>query len=201
MLLFVCNGTDQSSILSDTRQMPDLAYDDIETNGMMPEEFNNKDIPEFTLRVNVPRLPSNGKKSNNKVFNYYSNQGKKAFYFEVAKEDLSYFKYLLGHAHRLQLDNKFFSKFAKFTTTLGSNAPMSDCVSLRRCIQGHLNFTSAPPPSGSTELKHLTQRKSYETWQIGPQSPNSHSETYSTASDSNQMPHCSYNLANAPQAK
>jgi hypothetical protein len=29
MLLFVCNGTDHSSILSDTRQMLDLAYDDI----------------------------------------------------------------------------------------------------------------------------------------------------------------------------
>jgi hypothetical protein len=42
MLLFVCNGTDHSSILSDTRQMLDLAYDNIEINGMMPEEFENK---------------------------------------------------------------------------------------------------------------------------------------------------------------
>jgi hypothetical protein len=33
-----------------------------------------------------------------------------------------------------------FGKFAKFTATLSNNAPMSDCVSLRRCIQGHLNF-------------------------------------------------------------
>jgi hypothetical protein len=49
MLLFVCNGTDQGSILSDTRQMLDLAYDDIEQNGMMPEEFENRDIPHFTL--------------------------------------------------------------------------------------------------------------------------------------------------------
>ncbi len=101
MLLFICNGTDQSSILSDTRQMLDLAYDDIKINGMMPEEFDNKDIPEFTLRVNVPLLPSNGKKSNNKVLNNYSNQGKKAFHFKVAKEDVSYFKYLSGHAHQL----------------------------------------------------------------------------------------------------
>jgi hypothetical protein len=30
--------------------------------------------------------------------------------------------------------------FAKFTATLGNNAPMSDCVQLRQCIQGHLNF-------------------------------------------------------------
>jgi hypothetical protein len=29
MLLFVCNGTDQGSILSDTRQMLDLAYNNI----------------------------------------------------------------------------------------------------------------------------------------------------------------------------
>jgi hypothetical protein len=61
----------------------------------MPEEFENKDIPEFSLRVN---------------------------------------------AHRLRLDNKHFGKFAKFPATLSNNAPMSDCVSLRRCIQGHLNF-------------------------------------------------------------
>jgi hypothetical protein len=40
----------------------------------------------------------------------------------------------------MQLDNKFFGKFAKFTPTLGNNAPMSNCVSLCGCIQGHLNF-------------------------------------------------------------
>ncbi len=77
MLPFVCNGTDHSSILSNTHQMLDLAYDNIETNGMMPEEFENKDIPEFSPRVNVPRMPSNGKKTDNKVFDHYNNQGKK----------------------------------------------------------------------------------------------------------------------------
>jgi hypothetical protein len=140
MLLFVCNGTNHSSILSGTCQMLDLAYDNIKTHGMMPEEFNNKDIPEFSLRVNMPRMPSDGKKTNNKAFDHYSNQGKKAFHFEVAKEDVTYFKYLSGHAHRLWLDNKFFGKFSKFTATLSNNALMSNCVSLWRCIQGHLNF-------------------------------------------------------------
>jgi hypothetical protein len=140
MLLFVCNGTDHSSILSDTRQMLDLAYDDIKQNGMLPEEYENKDIPKFSLRLNVPRLPANTKKSNNRAYNHYREQGKKAFHFEVAKEEVPYFKYLSGHAHQMQLDNKFFGKFAKFTATLGNNAPMSDCISLRRCIQGHLNF-------------------------------------------------------------
>jgi hypothetical protein len=56
MLLFVCNGTNQGSILSDTRQMLDLAYDDIKQDGMMPEEFKNKDIPHFSLCLNVPCL-------------------------------------------------------------------------------------------------------------------------------------------------
>ncbi len=74
MLLFVCNGTDHGSILSDTCQMLDLAYDDIEINGMIPEEFENKDIPEFSLRVNVPRMPSDGKKTDNKAFDHYKNQ-------------------------------------------------------------------------------------------------------------------------------
>ena len=90
--------------------------------------------------MNVLHMPSNGKKTDNKAFDHYSNQGKKAFHFEVAKEDVAYFKYLSGHAHRLWLDNKYFGNFAKFTATLSNNAPMSDCVSLRRCIQGHLNF-------------------------------------------------------------
>jgi hypothetical protein len=40
----------------------------------------------------------------------------------------------------MRLENKFFGKFAKFTATLSNNAPMNNCVSLRRCIQGHLNF-------------------------------------------------------------
>jgi hypothetical protein len=49
MLLFVCNGTNPGSILSDTKQMLDLAYDDIEDIRMMPDEFEHKDIPHFTL--------------------------------------------------------------------------------------------------------------------------------------------------------
>ncbi len=140
MLIFVCNGTDQGSILLDTRQMLDLAYDDIEQNRMMPEEFKNKDIPQFSLRLNVPCLPADTKQNTNKSYDHYKEQGKKAYHFEVAKEEVPYFKCLSGHAHHLRLDNKFFRKFAKFTATLGINAPMSDCVSLRCCIQGYLNF-------------------------------------------------------------
>jgi hypothetical protein len=40
----------------------------------------------------------------------------------------------------MRLNNKFFGKFAKFTATPSNNAHMSECVSLCRCIQGHLNF-------------------------------------------------------------
>jgi hypothetical protein len=65
-----------------------------------------------------------------RFFDHYSNQGKKAFHFEVAKEDVAYFKYLSGHAHWLRLDNKYLGKFAKFTATLSNNAPMSDCFHL-----------------------------------------------------------------------
>ncbi len=39
MLLFVCNGMDQASIVSDTEQMLDTALDDIKQNGMLPKEF------------------------------------------------------------------------------------------------------------------------------------------------------------------
>jgi hypothetical protein len=100
----------------------------------------NKDIPHFNLQMNVPQLPVETKLTNNKGYNHYKEQGRNAFHFEVAKEDIPYFKFLSSHAHRLWLNNKYFGKFSKFTATLGNNAPMSDCVCLRRCIQGHLNF-------------------------------------------------------------
>ena len=58
----------------------------------------------------------------------------------MAKEDISFFKFLSAHAHRMRLDVKYFGKFAKFTCTLTNNAPLSDCTRLRRCVQGHLNF-------------------------------------------------------------
>jgi hypothetical protein len=120
--------------------MLDLAYDDIEQNGMMPEEFENKGIPQFTLCLNVPRPPADTKQNANKTYDHYKEQGKKAYHFEVAKEEVPYFKFLSGHTHCLRLDNKFFGKFAKFTATLGNNALTSDCISLWRCSQGHLNF-------------------------------------------------------------
>ena len=88
MLLFVYNGTDTASITLDTKQMLDLAYKDIDKNWMMPEEFKDKDIPHFMLRVNVPRLPAETKSNSNKSYDHYKEHGKKAFHFEVAKEDV-----------------------------------------------------------------------------------------------------------------
>jgi hypothetical protein len=120
--------------------MLDTALDNIKQNGMLPEEFENRDIPHFTLCLNVPRLPAETKSANNKGYDHYKEHGKKAFHFEVAKEDINYFKYLSAHAHRMKLEAKYFGKFAKFTGTLGNNAPLSNCTCLRRCIQGHLNY-------------------------------------------------------------
>jgi hypothetical protein len=78
--------------------------------------------------------------SSNKSYDHYKEHGKKAFHFEVAKEDINFFKYLSAHVHRMKLDAKYFGKFAKYTATLGNNAPLSDCIHLRQCIQGHLNY-------------------------------------------------------------
>ncbi len=131
MLLFLCNGMDHASIISDTKQMLDTALDNIEQNGMLPEEFENKEIPHFTIRLNVSRLPAETKPSNNEEYDHYEEQGKLAIHFEVTKEEINYFKYLSAHVHRLKLDIKYFRKFAKFMGTLGNNAPLSKCTRLR----------------------------------------------------------------------
>jgi hypothetical protein len=55
MLLFVCNGTDQASLATDIRLILELAYKDIETDGMIPEEYENQDIPAFSTRLNFPQ--------------------------------------------------------------------------------------------------------------------------------------------------
>ena len=129
----------------------------------MPEEFGNKDIPEFSRRVNVPRMPSDGKKNDNKTFDHLKDQGKKAFHFEVAKEDVAYFKYLEGHAHWLRLDNKFFGKFTKFTATLSNNAPMSDWLTYGGAFKGTITYTSAQHPSPLMASIHWTPRRFYAT--------------------------------------
>jgi hypothetical protein len=139
MLLFVSNGTEHSSISTDLRQLLELAYDTIESELMMPEEYENRDMPAFSLKLNIPRLPEK-KKDDNKAYNHFRKQGKKAYCFEVAKSNIPFFKYLSNHTHKMKLDTKYFRKFAKLTETLGNNAPLSDCTRLWRCIQGHLNF-------------------------------------------------------------
>jgi hypothetical protein len=99
-------------------------------------------MPHFTLRLNAPCLLAVTKLTNNKAYNHHTEQGKKAFHFEDAKEDVSYSKYISSHAHKLRLETKYkyFGKFGKFTGTLVNNALMSDCTHLWQCIQGHLNF-------------------------------------------------------------
>ncbi len=44
MLLFISNGTNPLSVTSDITQMLETAYDSIETNVMMPEEFDYTEI-------------------------------------------------------------------------------------------------------------------------------------------------------------
>jgi hypothetical protein len=89
MLLFVCNGMDQVSIISDMKQMLDTALDDIKQNGMLPEEFKNRDIPHFILRLNMPPLPAKTKLTNYKGYDHYKEHGKKAFHFKVTKKRTS----------------------------------------------------------------------------------------------------------------
>jgi hypothetical protein len=53
ILLFVCNWTNQESIISDSKQMLKTALEDIKENRMKPKEFDNREIPCFTLRLNA----------------------------------------------------------------------------------------------------------------------------------------------------
>jgi hypothetical protein len=141
MLLFVCNETDQGSITRDIKQVMEIAYGDINVEGMMPKEFENQDFPGFALRLNVPCLPGEKKSAqDNKAFDHICEQGKSAFHLKVAKSDTQFFTFLANHAHRMKLDTKYFGKFAKLTATLGNNAPLSNCTRLRQFTQGHLNF-------------------------------------------------------------
>ncbi len=134
MLLFVSNGTDQSSTSTDIRQILDIAYQDIDEESMMPEQYENRDIPKFSIRLNVPRLPEKKSAKDNKTYDHICEQGKKAFPLEVAKPDLAFFTFLATQAHRMGLDAKYFENFAKLTATLGKDAPLSDYACLRRCI-------------------------------------------------------------------
>jgi hypothetical protein len=114
-------------------------------------------------------LPAKTKLTNNRGYDHYKEHGEKAFHFEVAKEDISYFKYLSAHAHKIKLEAKYFGKFAKFTGTLGNNAPLRNCTRLRRCIQEHLNYhlswtsillNGINMLDASESLRNATNRKS-----------------------------------------
>jgi hypothetical protein len=119
--------------------MLDTAFDHVDQEGMMPEEYEHKEIPKFTLKLNTPHLPSQTKEAH-KAYDQFKEKGKKAFHCKVAKEHVLYFRFLAGQAHQLKLANIYFAKFAKFTATLENNAPLGDCMRLRRCMQSHLNY-------------------------------------------------------------
>ncbi len=52
MLLFVSNSTNPLSVSSDITQMLETAYDNVETDRMIPQELEYQDIPKFTLKLN-----------------------------------------------------------------------------------------------------------------------------------------------------
>ncbi len=98
MLLFVNNGLDHTSIMNDITQMLETAFDNIDQEGMMPDEFEHKEILAFTLKLNAPRLPLQTKEAH-KAYDQFKEQGKEAFHCEVARKNVPYFRFLAGHAH------------------------------------------------------------------------------------------------------
>jgi hypothetical protein len=66
MLLFVRNGTDHSSISTDICQILDIAYQDIDEECMMPEQYKNRDLLRFALRLNLLRHPEKKSTKDNK---------------------------------------------------------------------------------------------------------------------------------------
>ncbi len=117
MLLFVSNGTNPLSISADITQMLETAYNSIKMDGMMPEEFDYMEIPKFTLKPNVPWLPTQTRQTHTD-YNHFKEQGEKAFHCKVAKDQEPFFFFLGGYAHCLRLEVKYFRNFAKFTETL-----------------------------------------------------------------------------------
>jgi hypothetical protein len=106
----------------------------------MPKEFKNLDILTFALKINASCFPEKKSCQDSRMYDHLSEQGKKAFHLEVTEKDIQFFKFLANHLHQMKLIIKFFRKFAKLTATLGNNAPLSECMKLWQCIQGHLNF-------------------------------------------------------------
>jgi hypothetical protein len=98
MLLFVSNGTDSTSIANNITQMLDTAFDHVDREGMMPDEFEHKEIPKLTLILNAPCQPSQTREAH-KAYDQFKEQGKKAFHCKVAKENVPYFCFLAGQAH------------------------------------------------------------------------------------------------------
>jgi hypothetical protein len=98
ILLFVSNGMDPTSIANNITQMLDTAFDHVDQEGMMQEEFEHKEIPKFTLKLNAPCLPSQTREAH-KAYDQFKEQGKKVFHCEVAKENVPYFCFLAGQAH------------------------------------------------------------------------------------------------------
>ncbi len=78
--------------------------------------------------------------ANAQDYNRFKEQCKKASHCKVANNPVPFFYFLGGYAHHLWLEVKYFGKFAKFTKTLANNTPLSDCIKLHQCMQGHLNF-------------------------------------------------------------
>jgi hypothetical protein len=111
MLLFVSNSTNPLSVSSDITQMLETAYDYVESNGMMPQEFEYQGIPTFILKLNDPQLPSQTKHEH-KRYDHFREQRKKVFHCEVAKDQVPFFWFLGGQAHRMRLEVKYVGKFA-----------------------------------------------------------------------------------------
>ncbi len=122
MLLFVSNGTEPSSIASDMKKLMELAYNDIETNMMLPEEYKNRDMPAFSLKTNTPHLPEK-KKNNNRAYDHLREHGKKVFHLKVAKSDIPFFKSLCNHAHRMKLNKSTLASSQSLQTHLGTTPP------------------------------------------------------------------------------
>ena len=169
---------------------------------MMPEQYENQDIPKFSIRLNVPQLPEKKSARDNKAYDHIREQGKKAFHLEVAKQDLAFFTFLATHAHRMGLDTNYFGKFAKLTATLGKDTPLSNPALVSDdASRAILISIYAPCPSLSMGLMISMLRRVSATLRPAQELPGYHYATCFTKLNSLTIPLSSFNSANAPRER
>ncbi len=176
MFPFLYNKSHLPSLMAQLRDLLEKVKHQMEQDHLLDDNHIGWSVPEFTLRVNNPRFPSQTT-ANDKRFDSFTSQNKRIIHLECGETAAPFILHLFNYIKEHGLMRRTFGKYVLVTEPLTKDASGQECALLRRMSQMHTNYHNSVQLHSIIGIINISA--STPVRRTGSSSPSNHPSTQS----------------------